>query len=102
MQNNLRSEIVSIIVRLVRSNEINDIFEVTRPDKPVQYRTYPRSMGITANDVIEEVKDQQINKLNRRLKKLKDYLKSTTSWVKYDKIESEIDEIESELKELNK
>lgn len=44
-------------VKFLYQNEINDIFSYIDEDKEVQYTSFPRSMGMTAEEVSQYLND---------------------------------------------
>ena len=51
---------MQVIVKYVRQDEVNDIFKVvyignTFEDSGIKYKTYPRSMGMTEEEVLNGV-----------------------------------------------
>jgi hypothetical protein len=44
-------------IQFVRSNEVNDIFSYIDENNDLQYINFPRTMGMSTNDVFEHLND---------------------------------------------
>jgi len=50
----------TFVVRKLRQNEINDIFEISFADgREVDYLTFPRTMDMTCEEVAEWVEEEE-------------------------------------------